>query len=120
MHPANLALRFALELAALAGVGWLVWGATQGWLRPVAAVLTAATVGTLWTVFNVPGDPSRSGAAPVTVPGIVRLVLELAILLGGALAWHLAGHSAIGATVATLVVLHYALSTGRIAWLLSQ
>ncbi|MDJ0828095.1 MAG: YrdB family protein [Rhodobacter sp.] len=120
MHPANLALRFALEIAALAGIGAWAWAMTAGWLRPVAVLGAVAAAALLWTLFNVPGDPSRSGAAPVAVPGWARLILELAILLGGALAFHRAGHSGPGAALAGLVVLHYALSGDRLAWLLRQ
>ncbi len=120
MHPANLALRFAVELAALAGFAVLAWTMASGWLRPVAAIFAVLVAAALWTTFNVPGDPSRSGAAPVVVPGLVRLILELAILLGGVLAFHLAGQSWPALILAGLIALHYALSFERLRWLLAH
>ena len=74
----------------------------------------------IWGVFNVPGDPSRSGAAPVPVPGVVRLLLELAILVGGAFALWLSGYRAASIILAVLIVAHYLLSIDRIAWLLRR
>ncbi len=113
----NLALRFGLELAALAGIAVLAWRIAPGALRWVAVVAAPAVAMTLWTVFNVPGDPSRSGEAPVTVPGAVRLVLELTILVGGAAAIALAASRTTGVVVFALIVVHYAASITRIEWL---
>jgi hypothetical protein len=72
----------------------------------------------LWGVFNVPNDPSRSGKAPVQVPGVIRLALEL-LLLGSAV-WalydvELAWPSLI---MGVLLIFHYAISYDRIRWLL--
>ena len=83
-------------------------------------VAVLALLMTLWGVFAVPDDPSRSGSAPVPVSGFVRLVLELAILLGGAYPFYLAGYSLAGISMAIFVALHYALSVDRIWWLLQQ
>ena len=74
----------------------------------------------LWGVFAVPDDPSRSGNAPVPVPGVVRLFLELAILLGGAYAWYLAGYTLFAGIFGTLIAFHYFLSAERVGWLLQQ
>lgn len=116
----NLLLRFCLELAALTGIGMAAFQAGDGvigYAYATAAVLLAAAA---WGVFNVPDDPSRSGKAPVRVPGPVRLAIELAILLGGSLAFYLAGHSWIALAHAALIALHYALSGERLRWLLKQ
>ncbi|HBH89852.1 YrdB family protein [Ponticaulis sp.] len=116
----NLLLRFCLELAALAGIGMAAFQAGDGvvgYTYAIAAVLLAAAA---WGVFNVPDDPSRSGKAPVRVSGRVRLALELAILLGGSLAFYLAGHAWIALTHVALIALHYALSGDRLRWLLKQ
>lgn len=120
-HPANLALRFVLELAALASVGW--WGhrlADGAWWRWLLAIGLPVCTGAIWAVFAVPGDPSRSGGAGVPIPGAARLALELgffalataALLHVGArpFAWALAG----------AVVVHYALSYDRVVWLLRR
>ncbi|MDF2388345.1 YrdB family protein, partial [Nostoc ellipsosporum NOK] len=74
----------------------------------------------LWGVFAVPGDPSRSGRAPMPVPGAVRLVLEFIILFGGAAGFHLAGHAATAIVMAVLIAISYAFSLDRLAWLLRQ
>ena len=118
MHPANLALRFLLEIAALGGFSVLAWSLTDGWWRYLAVVVTLAALMTLWGVFTVPGDPSRSGNAPVPVPGSLRLLLEFAILFGGAWAFHAVGYSWAGLSLAGLVVVHYLLWTDRVVWLL--
>ncbi len=117
-HPLNLALRFVLELAMLAALAR--WGYRQSggaWIAAAALVFVAASV---WGIFNVPGDPSRSGSAPVVVSGSVRLALELALF---ALAsWALIGSGAERAGVALIVItlLHYAVSWERIIWLLQR
>jgi hypothetical protein len=120
MNAANLILRFLLELAALVGFATLAWQSVSGWWRFVVALLVILIAMALWGVFAVPDDPSRSGKAPVPVPGAVRLVLELTILLGGAYAWHLGGHTLVAGIFAALIVFHYVLSAERIMWLLQQ
>ena len=74
----------------------------------------------LWGTFAVPDDPSRSGGAPVPVPGLIRLVLELIILFGGALAFALSGYREAGIALAVLIALHYAISVERIIWLIGR
>ncbi len=69
----NLALRFLLELGALAGLGFAAWNLASGSTRWAAATLVPVTAAIIWGVFNVLDDPSRSGAAPVEVAGSVRL-----------------------------------------------
>jgi len=116
----NLALRFFLELAALASFG--IWGFHQSetGLRILLAVLFPAGFAVLWGVFAVRGDPSRSGKTVVQTPGVIRLVLELALF--GAATWMLLDldHSRMALVFGIVVVLHYLLSFDRIAWLLKQ
>jgi hypothetical protein len=116
----NLGLRFLLELAALLGMGvegWRLAPPPWHWLAVLALPAAAAVP---WGVFNVPGDPSRSGAAPLPVPGIIRLAVEFLVLFGGAVAFALAGYRTAGTVLAVLVVAHYALSWNRIGWLLER
>ena len=120
MHVANLTLRFLLELAALGGFATLAWELTSGLWRFVAAVTIVIVVGAIWTTFAVPDDPSRSGSAPLPVPGAVRLMLELAILFGGALAFYAAGHPWAGLVIAALTLTHYLLWVERNVWLLDR
>jgi hypothetical protein len=74
----------------------------------------------LWGVFAVPGDRSRSGDAPVPVPGILRLLLEL--LLFGFAAWCLydAGLVLLANIFGIVVLVHYIISYDRIIWLLRK
>ncbi|MEP1207387.1 MAG: DUF2568 domain-containing protein [Rhizobiaceae bacterium] len=120
MNATNLALRFLLELAALSGLAVGASGLADGLSRYSLAVLAVGVAATLWGVFAVPGDPSRSGRAPVPVPGAVRLVLELVVLLGGAGGWHLGGFTLVAGVLAALVIAHYLMSRERILWLLRQ
>ncbi|WP_095084631.1 DUF2568 domain-containing protein [Mesorhizobium sophorae] len=116
----NLTLRFLLELAALLGLGLSGWGLSDGlwrWLLALALPLIAAA---LWGTFAVLDDPSRSGRAPVPVPGAVRLALELVILFGGAAGFYLTGRMTTGIVMALLIVISYAFSLDRLSWLLKQ
>jgi len=117
-HPINLGLRFLLELAALIAVAYWGWNQTEGIMQFVAAIGLPLLWMILWGTFNVPDDPSRSGKAPVKVPGWVRLLLEI-VLLGSAV-WALYDLDLIwiSMTMAGLLIFHYALSFDRLGWLL--
>jgi hypothetical protein len=118
---ANLTLRAALEVAAIAAYGAggyaLGDGGTAGVLLAAAFVVAASLV---WGTFNVPGDPSRSGKAPVPVPGLIRLLVELDLLIGAAVMTGFVWSLLPGIVFGVLVVLHYAAGHRRIAWLLQR
>jgi hypothetical protein len=119
-HPVNLGLRFILELFALGAMGYWGWTQHEGlarWLWTLGLPIVAAV---LWGTFAVPEDPSRSGQAPVSTPGILRLLLELAIFGGGVVALYASQRGAIGLVFGIVVLLHYALSYDRILWLLKN
>ena len=119
-HPLNLALRFVLELAALAAFASFGWQLADGvafqWLGAITLPVVAAA---LWGVFAVPGDPSRSGGAPVPVPGWFRLTLEVGFFSAAALAIHAANTPTLAVAFAAVTALHYAASGRRIRWLLT-
>jgi len=119
-HPLNLALRFLLELVAWGGVGLWGWGITTGPRRYLLAIGLPLLLMALWGVFAVPGDPSRSGSAPIPVPGALRLLLELAIFAVGVWALWASGYPQWSMGFAVVVLLHYLISYDRIAWLLAQ
>ena len=119
-HPINLTVRFLLELAGLVAIAYWGWSQHDGVLRFILAIGLPLLAGFLWHTFAVPEDPSRSGNAPVPVPGIVRLVLELAFFAFAAWALYAAGNTSLALILAAIVVIHYALSYDRIAWLLRQ
>lgn len=119
-HPANLALRFLLELAALVGLGMWGWSMTDGWFRVALAVAMPVVGAALWGTFAVPEDPSRSGNAPVPTRGWVRLILELAVLGLGSAGFAWSGHRVLAGILGFLVTMHYLLSMDRIRWLLAR
>ena len=119
-HPINLAVRFLLELCALAAAAYWGWAAHQGPWRYLLAFGLPLLLALLWGVFAVPDDPSRSGQAPVPVPGVLRLALELAVFAFAAWALYAVGRPSLGLIMAVVVAAHYALSYDRIAWLVRQ
>lgn len=120
MRPWNLALRLGLEIGALAGLGIGAWSQTDGTARWIAAAIAPLIGAVLWGTFNVLDDPSRSGEAPVEVPGWFRLVIEALVLGGGWTAYRIAGYPSIALGFTALTVLHYAIAHGRVRWLLTQ
>jgi hypothetical protein len=117
---ANLLLRFLLELCALGGMGALGFQLARGTLRYALALLVPVLAAALWGIFAVPGDPSRSGSAPVAVPGWLRLALEAAFFSLGAYGYVVSGARSIAIALACATVLHYAFSIERLRWLLQR
>ena len=116
-HPINLGLRFVLELAGWASMGYWGWTQHQGALRFVLGIGLPLLAMGLWGTFRVPDDP---GKAPVAVPGALRLALEV-VEFGTAVGLLIAaGRAALGIGLAALLLLHYAASYDRIRWLLTQ
>jgi hypothetical protein len=117
-HPLNLALRFVLEMAALVAIGY--WGFDQhsGIWRFVIGIGGPVLAAVLWGTFAVPGDRSRSGNAPVLVPGVLRLALELCLFAFAAWTLYDAGSTLLAGLLAGIPIIHYVLSYDRIAWLL--
>lgn len=120
LRAINLAFRFLLEIAGLVSLGAWGWSQGEGAWKVVLAIAFPVLAAAIWGTFAVPEDPSRSGKAPVVVPGVVRLLLELVffalavwslvVLNNLTLAWVLGG----------AVVLHYAFSYERLRWLVRQ
>jgi hypothetical protein len=118
--PLNLAFRFILELAALFVMGYWGWTQHQGFSRFLWMIGLPLLFAILWGSFAVPDDPSRSGNAPVAIPGVLRLLLELAVFTAGVWCCFAAGQSTWGWILGGAVLLHYILSYDRILWLLKQ
>ncbi|MDI2124889.1 YrdB family protein [Yinghuangia seranimata] len=117
----NLALRLFLELASFAAFGWAGWELAGGGIVGVllAVVLPVAAMAA-WGTFAVVGDPSRSGKAPVPVPGWLRLVVEYAVFGGACVLLAAAGAVVLAVVLAALNVLHLAFAIPRTRWLLRQ
>jgi hypothetical protein len=114
-------VRFGLEVASLVGLGRGGWalGAGTGWAWVGAAALPLVATG-LWVTFAVKGDPSRSGRAPIPVPGWARLGLELGVFAGGAAGLAVSGLRYVLGAFALGLLVHHAGTTPRLAWLLRQ
>ena len=119
-NPLNLALRFALEIAALFALGYWGWTQHEGLWRFVWSIGLVVLAAVIWGTFAVPGDPSRSGNAPVQVPGAVRFVIEMVLFTAGTWALIAAGQPGWGAALGILTLIHYALSYDRVIWLFKR
>ena len=118
-NPLNLTIRFVLEMAALVGIGRWGWTVGSGFSGVILAVVLVVVAAGIWGTFNVPGDPSRSGKAPVKVPGWLRLLIELAIFGAAALAWFAVGPTTVAIVFSATAAIHYIVSYDRIRWLLA-
>ena len=120
----QLGLRFVLEIAALVAWGMTGWelagDAWNGLMRWLLALVLVSLAAGAWGTFRVDGDSGGDNEAPVRVPGTVRLVLELVVLLGGAVAVTWAGETVFGVVLGLLVAGHYATTMQRVTWLVSQ
>jgi hypothetical protein len=119
-HPINLTIRFLLELAALLAMGVWGWQQSQGWVRFVLALGISIIVAVVWGVFAVPNDPSRSGTAPIAVPGILRLTIEIIVFVLAIWALYDLGYTRTSWILGLVVVIHYSTSYDRILWLIRQ
>lgn len=116
----NLAFRFAIEIAALVALGVAGAKLGAGVLSWVLAVVFPVVAAAAWTTFNVPGDPSRSGRAPVQVNGWMRLAVELAVLGAGVAALWYSDRPALALALGVSIIVHHAVSLDRIRWLVHQ
>jgi hypothetical protein len=118
-HPVNLAFRLILEVAAFVALaigGYAIGSGVFSWIFAIGLPVAGMAA---WGTFNVPGDRSRSGDAPVPVPGIVRLLVELDVFgVAVIVVWF--PNPTYSMMLLAGVVIHYALSIDRIKWLLEN
>ena len=116
-NPANLVLRFLLEIAGLYCMGYWGWIRHEGFLRYLLAFALPLLAAVVWGTFRVPGD---GGAPRIRVSGGVRLLIE--IVFFGLATWALFDSGAATAAwiFGGLAVFHYLISYDRIGWLLKQ
>jgi hypothetical protein len=119
-NPINLAVRFILEIIGLVALGWWGWNQGEGIVRFVLALGIPLLAAVLWGTFAVPNDPSRSAEARVPVPGIVRLLLELAFFISATWALFATNLTTLGWIFGIAALIHYVLSYDRIVWLVRQ
>lgn len=97
MRAANLAVKFLLELAAVASFAVAGLKAGPGVVGALLAILLPTIAIAIWGTFCAP----RAGRRLATTR---RVPLELGILLGAAAALWLVGHSVLAVVLALLVV----------------
>jgi len=120
LGPAQAGFRFVIEILAITSWAIVGWNITDGPLRFVLVVALPIVAATVWATFRAPGDHSAGGGAPIAVPGVVRLLLELDVLLGAAIAVALVWRWTFALALAVAVVAHYATTAPRVRWLLAQ
>lgn len=119
-HPINLALRFILEVIALAVFAFWGWQLASGWKGVVLAVVLPVFFAVIWGVFAVKDDPGRSGKTVVPTKGILRLLLEIVFFgLAARAIFDLVFQKA-GLIFSVIVILHYIISYDRLRWLIKQ
>ena len=109
MKHLNLAVKFLLELAVIAALGY--WGASLDGhvLAAIVMIVVPAAVIVLWARFAAPNAPGR-------LPRRSRIPFELTILLAGALALLAAGQPALAGALAAVIVVNAVLLSAFDQW----
>jgi len=109
VRAANLALKFLLELCAIAALAY--WGAVtaDGVLSVILAILAPAVFIVIWGRFAAPRSAHRLPLHP-------RVALELGLFALAALALALAGEPVWAAVFAVVVVINALLLTVFDQW----
>jgi hypothetical protein len=102
MRAANLALRFVLELAALAGLA--DWGlhTGSGLARIVLAIAVVVAAAVVWGMWCAPKSTRR-----LPQPG--RTVVEAAVFCAGAAGFAAAGHVTVAVVFVVLAAVNWVL-----------
>jgi hypothetical protein len=109
-NPVNLAIRFLLEIVILIALACWEWHFIQTWARYITAIGLPLLAAVLWGIFRIPNDPKP---APVAIPGILRLLLELGLFGLASRALYDLGYSKSAVILAIMVLLHYMVSYDR-------
>ena len=114
-------VRFAMEVVAFGGLFWWGWSIADGGIGGFGLGAAFFLIGALlWGIFTVPGDPSRNPSPPISVPGWLRLIIELGIFGIAAYGIWVSGARWLSETLLTLVGVTYILTYDRAIWLLRQ
>lgn len=111
-------VHFAVVLSVIAGCAALTWLFAD---RPAAWVLGAigaAGASLLWFGTATEHDPERSPVAWVSIPGPLRLSLELALVIAAGVGIWIIWNRAASETFLTVAALDFAVRYQRIAALL--
>jgi hypothetical protein len=100
IQSANLAVRFALELCALAALAYWGWHVSDVLVVRLLTALAAAAVGALvWGIWVAPKSKRR-------LPDPWRLIPEALVFGSAALAMVAVGNPLLGAALAALAILN--------------
>ena len=105
LRGVNIALRFALELCALAALA--VGGASvhaSAASRVLLAVALPAIAAVLWGLFVAP-------RASISAPRLVRVVAEFAVFAGAVVALAATSHALVAAVLAAAILVNEVLLT---------
>ena len=119
-NPINLTVRFLLELTALFAMGMWGWKLSDTWIRFLLVIAIPIIAMIIWGTFAVPDDPSRSGQAPVQVPGMVRLLIEWSFFSFAVWIFQDLGLPKLSWWIGSITFIHYAVSYDRIIWLIAR
>ena len=112
LKAVNLALRFILELCALAALVYWGFHTSQTTLiKLLLGIGLPLLAAFAWGTFRVPNDP---GKAPVVVPGKLRLLLELAFWVAAVASLAASGQVRLAWIFGLAVVLNNALMPERL------
>ncbi len=117
-HPANLLLRFVLEIAALIGIGQWAWQKYDGLPRYLIGIGLPLLLYLAWGVFKTPGEPG-AGPKKVLVPisGRARLLFEITWFLFALWCMFIGGNLVLGGILIFTLLLQYFWSAERVVWL---
>lgn len=121
-QPLTIGLvRFALEIAAIGGLGCWGWSLGDGGIDgTLLALVIPGIAAAIWGVFAVRDDPSRNPNPPVAIPGWLRLAIEFGVFGLAAYGIWTSGSRAAAETLLTGVGIVYVVSWDRQLWLLRQ
>jgi hypothetical protein len=120
LAPWQAGFRFLLEMVAIVFWGIVGWQITDGAARWILVIVLPLAAAVVWGTFRAPDDHSANGESPVAVPGLVRVLIELGLLLGVAILTALVWRPTAGIVLGATVVFHYAATLRRVRWLLEQ
>jgi hypothetical protein len=109
-NPVNLAVRFLLEIAMLIILALYGWHLSGTWTHYVWVIAFPSSAAALWGIFRIQNDPKP---APVEVPGIIRLLLELGLFTLATCALYNLGYPQLSWIMGIIVTLHYIVSYDR-------
>lgn len=119
-HPLNLTVRFILEITVLIAVGVWAFSKSNGLDAYMYGICAPILMATVWGVFAVPNDPSRSGKTVIKTLGVVRLILEIIFFSIGSYGLYNLHYINLSYAFSGITIFHYLFSKDRIKWLLNH